>query len=167
MIGHRVVSLIVVGVITATVFVSGPIVPVDFTTHPSSCEAGVPVGEGSADVQPSSVPESATLTQSKFGAEVWQLNVPDVTVQATDVRGCVRLNYEVSIDELGITMLSTTTLSDDSSAQISLPKTTLHPDRVDKNQYDGELRVIYHGEENGVPVERTVLSRTIPVEVAK
>lgn len=169
MVGHRTVSVIVFGVITATVLASGPFVPVDFTTHNSPCKGGTLSSEGSATIQPVSIAESATLRQSKFGAEVWRLDVPDAAVTATDVRGCVRVAYEIDIDTLGITSLSTTTVSEDSPERLefSIPKTSLSPDRVSEDQYDAEVRLIYHGIENETEVERTVVSRNITVEVMR
>ena len=169
MVKHRAVSFIVIGVITATVFASGPFVPVDFTTYDNPCEGGALSSEGSATIEPLSVPESATFTRSEFGAEVWKLDVPDATVQATDVQGCVRLTYEINIDTLGLSSLSTATVSTQSSekVQLSIPKTTLSPDRIDEDHYNAEVRLIYHGMENGNTVERPVTSQNITVEVTK
>ncbi|MDF9745569.1 hypothetical protein [Natrinema salsiterrestre] len=167
MIGQRVVSLVVIGVITATVFTSGPFVPVDFTSRDSPCEGGVLSNQGTAVVQSSSLPESATLSRSEFGAEVWKLSVSDADVRMTDIRGCVRFTYEIAIGELGITSLSTTTVSEESSERttLSIPKTTVDPDRVTEDRYDAELNLTYHGTENQTAVERTLVSRNITVEV--
>jgi|GEM_PF-4261526 len=169
MVKHRAVSFIVIGIITATVFVSGPFMPADFTAHDSPCEGGVLSSEGSATIEPLSVPESATFTRSEFGAEVWKLDVPDATVQATDVQGCVRLTYEINIDRLGFSSLSATTVSDDSpeTVQLSIPQSTLSPDRITEDQYNAEVRLIYHGMENGNTVERPVTSQNITVEVTE
>lgn len=169
MIGHRVVSLVVVGVVTATVLASGPFVPVDFTSYDRPCEGGALSSQGSATIEPASIPESATLTRSAFGAEVWKLDAPDAELRASDVRGCVRLSYELSIDALGISSMSTTTVSDDSPERhrLSIPKTTLQPDRVSEDRYDAEVRLVYHGVENGTAVERAVVDRPITVEVTE
>ncbi|QCS41688.1 hypothetical protein [Natrinema versiforme] len=168
MIGPRVVSIIVVSIITATVLASGPLVPVELTTYESPCEGGSLSSEGNAVIQPSSIPESATLTRSEFGAEVWKLDVPDATVRATDVQGCVRVTYEISISELGITSLSAVTVSEESPEMlhVSMSETTLSPDRVSEEQYDAEVRLTYHGVENQTTVERTLIRRNITVEVA-
>ena len=169
MFGYRAVSLIVVGVITAAVFASGPFVPVDFTTYDNPCEGGALSSEGSATIEPSSVPESATFTRSEFGAKVWKLDVPDATVRATDIQGCVRLTYEINIDTLGFSSLSATTVSDESpeKVQLSIPQSTLSPDRINEDQYNAEVRLIYHGMENGNTVERPVASQNITVEVTE
>lgn len=167
MVGHRVVSIIVVSIITATVLASGPFVPIDLTTYEGPCDGGTLSSEGNAVIQSSSIPESATLTRSEFGAEVWKLDVPDATVKATNIQGCVRVSYEISISELGITSLSAVTVSTDSpeTLRISMSETTLSPDRVSEERYDAEVRLTYRGTENGTTVERTLASRNITVEV--
>lgn len=168
MVGRRPVTLLVAGVMTATLLASGPLMPVDFTTAESPCPGGALASEGSATVRPISVPKAATLTRSDFGAAVWRLRVPDATVRATDVDGCVRLTYELSVDSLGITSVSTETVHGESAEQrrLSLPTPSLRPGRVSEAQYDAEVRLIYHGMDNGTAVERTLATRTITVDVA-
>ncbi len=86
-----------------------------------------------------------------------------------DVRGCSRVTYEISIDVLNVSSYAVTTIHDGSpdTIPISLPQTSFSPDRIADDSYDAELRLVYHGEENGTTVERTITSRNITVKVSE
>ncbi|WP_135820130.1 hypothetical protein [Halostella litorea] len=167
MVGTRAVTLVVVGALAATVLASGPLVPVDLTTADGTCEGGALAAGGSATVERATVADSAALTRSSFGADVYRLEVPAAEVTATDVRGCVRFTYEIRVAGLGVRSFSVATVSADSNgeARISIPKSSFAPDRITEDEYAAEVRLIYRGTENGAAVERTVASRNVTVEV--
>jgi len=168
MVGTRIVSLLVVGAITATMIVSGPLVPLDLTTYDDPCQNGEFSTQGSATFGSVSIPDSATISESEFGADVYRLNVPDANVRTTDVQGCVRLTYEIRVETLNVSSFSVATVHDGSpeTISLSLPQMSYSPDRVTADSYEAELRLVYHGEADGTPVERTLASRNVTVEVS-
>jgi len=169
MVGTRTVTLAVVGVIAATVLASGPLVPVDLTTVDEPCEGGALAADGSATVERATVADSATLRKSDFGAAVYRLAVPDARVTTADVDGCVRFTYEISVAELGVTSFSVATVAADSAddTRVPIPEASFGPDRITEDRYDAEVRLVYHGTEDGSSVERTVASRNVTVEVER
>jgi hypothetical protein len=77
--------------ITAIAF--GPVGPLELTGEQDKCATDTSIGTGNATKIHSSLPDYATLSRSDFGAEVYRLDVPDATVNVSDVRGRPLVNY--------------------------------------------------------------------------
>lgn len=152
----------VVGLVVVTTLVSGPLVgAVDLTTEPDRPA----LGSGSVTVASASLPERATLTAGRFGADEYTLAVPDATVEITAVDGRPILVYRLSIRERGYTRSTTHFLSDRNTGPyaLSLADDSFPPSTVQNDSYAGHLQVIVRA--NGT--SRVVAEQAIPVEVVE
>jgi len=150
----------VVGLVVVTTLVSGPLVgAVDLTTEPDRPA----LGSGSVTVDSVSLPDRATLTAGRFGADEYTLEVPDATVQITAVEGRPILVYRLSIPERGYTRSTTHFLSDRNTGaySLSLAADTFVPSTVQNESYEGRLEIVVRANDSS----RVVADRTIPVEV--
>jgi len=160
--------VVTVAVIAVVAVLSGPLGPVDLTTSPECGTEAFP-GEGTASVTVDSLPEDATITRSSFGADVWRLELPPATVNVSDVSGRPTVSYRIGIPELGRTVGTTAVLSRCTTGEqrLALDRSTFDPDRIDEDQYDATLYVVYRGTEDGTDVEETLAARNVTVEVVR
>lgn len=154
--------------IAVVAVLSGPVGPLDLTAA-DDCDEAIFPGEGNATVAVTDLPDRATLSESEFGAEVWRLDVPAATVNVSDVVGRPTVSYRLSIRDLGRTVGTTTVLSRCSTGmvRVAIDRSTFEPDRIENENYDGTLYVVYRGSENGTDVERTLVERNVTVEVVE
>lgn len=157
------------GVIVIVAILSGPVGVLDLTTADAPCGKDVFPGHGNATVDVTDTPNTATLTKSRFGAEVYRLEVPPATVNVTDVRGRPTLSYRIRIPGLNTELGSTIILSSCTTGQrrLSIDPVTFEPDRIENDSYDARLFVVYRGTEDGENVERELLARNVTVEVIR
>lgn len=158
-----------VGAIILVAVVSGPFGVVDLTPPPSPCNEDVFPGYGNATVEVENHPNSATLSKSRFGTEVYRLEVPPATVNVTDVRGRPTLSYRIRILGLNTELGSTTILSScrTGQQQLTMDSVTFRPDQVQNDSYDARLFVVYRATEDGEKVERELLVKNVTVEVQR
>lgn len=157
------------GVIVIVAVLSGPFGVFDLTTADAPCDEDVFPGTGNATVDVEDTPNTATLTKSRFGAEVYRLEVPPTTVNVSDVRGRPTLSYRIRIFALNTELGSTTILSScmTGERELTMNAVTFEPDRIQNDSYDARLFVVYRGTENGQPVERELLAQNVTVEVRR
>lgn len=156
-----------VGVILVVTLLSGPFGVVDLTTGGPACSEDVFPGTGNASVEVVDAPETATLTKSRFGAEVYRLELPDASLNVSDVTGRPTVSYRLRLPALRTAVGATKILSGCTTGGITvaMDRTTFEPDRIDADSYEGRLFVVYRGSENGTKVEQELLDRNVTVEV--
>ena len=158
---------VVVAVVAVTAVVSGPLVSVDLTPDPTTCDEDVRPERGNATVTVHSLPDRATLSRSEFGADVWRLDIPPARVNVTDIERRPTVSYRIQIPELGRTAGVRTVFSHCTTGRVPLriDQPTFQPETVDNETYDATLFVTYRGTENGTKVERTLAERNVTVVV--
>lgn len=158
-----------VGVILIVAVLSGPWGVFDLTTTNSACNEDVFPGTGNATVEVTDMPNTATLSKSRFGAEVYRLELPPATVNVSDVRGRPTLSYRIRIPGLKTELGSTTTLSSCTTGRMQLTResATFEPDRIQNDSYDATLYVVYRGTADGEKVERELRTKNVTVEVER
>lgn len=151
--------------ITAIAF--GPVGPLELTSDSDGCANDIPMGTGNATIVNSPLAESATLSQSDFGAEVYRLDVPDATVNVSDVEGRPLVNYRISIPELDRTVVSTSIQSycTVGTQNLSIHSITIAPELITETEYEGKLEIKYRGSRNGSEISTTIASKNITIEV--
>lgn len=156
-----------IGLITVVALLSGPFGVVDLTPAQNPCSEQVFPGNGNASVDVRRVPETGTLSKSRFGAEVYRLNVPSAGVNVSDVDGRPTLSYRIRIPELSTELGSTTILSSCTSGEraLTIQEATFQPDEIQNQSYDATLFVVYRGTEQAKKVERELVTKNITVEV--
>lgn len=157
-----------VGIIAVVALLSGPFGVVDFTSsHEGACQENVFPGDGNATIEITSSPDTATLSKARFGAEVYRLGVPPVTVNVSDVEGRPLLSYRIRVPRLSTELGSTTVLSSCTTGERthSIPQATFEPNEIDNESYDATLFVVYRATEQGAEVERELLVTNVTVEV--
>lgn len=158
-----------VGVIVIVAVLSGPFGVLDLTTADAPCDEDVFPGTGNATVDVADAPDTATLTKSRFGAEVYRFEVPPTTVNVSDVRGRPTLSYRIRIPGLNTEFGSTTILSSCTTGQrpLTMDAVTFEPDRMQNDSYDARLFIVYRGTNDGHKVERELLAKNVTVEVRR
>lgn len=154
--------------IVTTAVLAGPVLGIPGESTESACSTDVFPGYGNASVSVTQFPETAAIEQSRFGAAVWRLNVPDAQVNATDVEGRPTVAYKIILHDLRQTTGSSVTLSHcRTTADLSITDSTFAPDEITKESYNATLKIIYRGTENGEKVETDLATKNITVEVKK
>lgn len=158
-----------VGVIIIIAVLSGPLGVLDLTTAESPCDEDVFPGTGNATVEVTDTPDTATLSKSRFGAEVYRLELPTTTVNVSDVRGRPTLSYRIRIPGLSTELGSTTTLSSCTTGRMQLTResATFEPDQIRNDSYDATLFVVYRGTADGEKIERYLRTKNVTVEVER
>jgi len=152
----------VVGLVVVTTLLSGPLVgAVDLTTEPDRPA----LGSGSVSVASVSLPEQATLSAGRFGADEYTLRVPDATAEITAIDGRPILVYTLSIPVRGYTRSTTHFLAAHHTGTftLSIADDGFEPSTVTRSEYDGRLQVVARANES----ERVVANRTITVAVVE
>lgn len=144
------------GLILALTLATGPVGLLDVST----ADDPVP-GTGSAAVTAVSVPEEVTITAGGPGTDQFYLQVPAAIVEVTSLRGNPILEYRLHIDELGYVRTSVHFLAEDGEGtqRVVLERDSFPPDRIDRERYDGRLRMLVRGDEEAVVVDRNVTVR--------
>lgn len=144
----KAVMYMTAGVIILIVVASGPIIggpdfTSDQTATPTPDSAFAP-GTGAATITVVSVPKTAVLDRGDYGAGTYQLRVPDATVRVNRIRGQPLIVYKLKIPALSYTRSTTHFFSRKTTDEqiLSIESANIEPDRIDQDQYEGELRII-------------------------
>lgn len=152
----------VVVILTVTALLSGPLVSgVDLTGEGRF--GAESIGEGTATLSNTSLPAEARFTRGDFGAGGMYLVVPSATVDVADVRGRVRVVYQISIADLGFTRGTTHFVgrAQDGTFRVTMDREAFDPDRLDAAQYDGTVAIEVMDDDGA----RTIGERAVSVEV--
>ncbi|MFC6836242.1 hypothetical protein [Halomarina ordinaria] len=153
--GRTAVSVAVVAIV-ATLVLTGPYGPVDATTAAAD---GFGSDGGEASVAAVSLPDDATLTAGRYGAEAYTLRVPPATADVERVTGRPMLVYEVRVPALGYSRVSLASLDEGGEdVRLTLASDTFAPERIDRETYDGEVLVTVRSGEESRVVERAPLT---------
>lgn len=163
----RTLPVLSIGLISVVALLSGPFGLVDLTHEQNPCNEDVFPGEGNASVDVGDAPDTATLTESRFGAKVYRLNVPPARMHISDVDGRPTLSYKVRIPKLSTELGSTTILSTCTTGEraLSIQEVSFQPDIIQQERYNATLFVVYRGTEQGEDIERELLSKNVRIEV--
>lgn len=152
-----------VAVIVLVTLASGPLVgAVDFTTEVDRGPSG-DTGEGSADVTVLSLPDSATISEGRYGSQKSYLRVPDATVDLQNVTGEPLVQYELDIPEMGYSTATTAFLSPGMSGQqtLEITRVAFEPGEITRSQYNATLSIALRANGNKTVIQ----SRAIVIEV--
>lgn len=152
--------------IIMTAILAGPVLGIPGEPTEATCSADAFPGHGNASVSVTTLPETATIEQARFGADVWRLNVSDVRLNVTGVEGRPTVTYKIILHELTQTTGATTILSHcQDTTEMGIAKSTFEPDEITNESYNATLKVIYRGTESGEKVETELATKNITVEV--
>lgn len=156
-----------VGIIVAVSLASGPAGVFDFTTD-NPCDEDVFPGDGNANIEVLSTPDTATLTKSRFGSEVYKLEIAPARVDVQDPDGRPILTYKLRIYALDTIIGTSSFLSPCTTGERDLPLQSgrIAPEKVTAEEYSGTLVIIYRGTENGESVQREIMAKNVTVEVS-
>lgn len=143
--------------------ISGPLVDIDLTRKGGVMSGDV--GSGSMTGTVESMPDQAILERGSFGADSYELRVPDATLTIDSVRGQPILSYRVTIPDHGLTLSTTYVLSANAKGVYTLESDTysITPDQVSADTYTGELEIRVRANQTVRVLER----RNITVEVRR
>jgi hypothetical protein len=121
---------------------SGPLVGAVDLTEPEQ-ESFSP-GTGSIEVTVEDTPETVILRPGAYDTGVYYYQVPDTTLAIDAVTGQPMLVYKIAVPELRITRVTTHFLSPDTEGpyQLGLAPGRVTADKITREQYQGELRVL-------------------------
>lgn len=121
-----------------------------------------PLGQGTATVSVVSAPERATIEPGRQGGGVYYLRVPDAEVEVTQLRGNPLVTYSIKIDEMGKARSTAHALGSagNGRTELSIEPMTVDADELDRQRYEGRLRLVVRGDE-----ETVVYSEPITIEV--
>lgn len=154
--------------IITTAILAGPVLSIPGEPTESACSADVFPGNGNASVSVIDLPKTATIEQSRFGAEVWRLKVPNAHVNVTDIEGRPLITYKIILHELRQTTGSSVTLNHcQNTTNLSIMEATFAPNEITRKSYNATLKVIYRGMESGETVETELATKNITVQVKK
>jgi hypothetical protein len=154
----RVVVAVTVAVILGVTVVSGPLVGISLTDD----EAFAP-GSGSVTASVESLPETATLTRANYGSGPYTLRIAATRLHVANVTGQPTVAYEVAVDGLNHSRTSVTFLDDsyDGRYDLTFAPSTLEPERVTQQEYNGTVRVYVYDERS----DRLLAERNVTIEV--
>lgn len=155
-------------IIVAAVLV-GPVfgIPAD-SSDGGGCSVDAPIGTGNASVSVRDLPDRAVIERMDFGSELYQLRVEDAAVAVDDVRGRPTVAYKLRVDLTdGARAIGSTAILSrcHDTTSISIEDSSLEPDRVENESYDGTLTVTYRGSRDGEDVENELAVKNVTVEV--
>lgn len=132
---------------------------------PDTGAGQAPLGEGTATVSVVSAPEQATIEPGRQGGGVYYLRVPDTEVNVTELRGNPLLSYSISIEGMGRTRSTVHSLDTigEGRAEISIEPVTFDAAELDRQRYDGQLRLVLRGDGE----KEVVYSEPITIEVVE
>lgn len=139
--GHL-LGRVTVFVILLTVVISGPLFPfVDFTHTTAASQAA---GPDTATVELIELPEDEfRIAPGRFGAGTYLYSSP-ATVRIDNVSGSPMLVYELTVPELGRTVVTVVFLSDRYDGQrltLELGRSSIDSALLQKSEYDGVVRL--------------------------
>lgn len=146
-----------VGLVLALTLVTGPLGPL------SVPDAGPDVlATGGATVSVESVPDGATLTPGTY-TDVHYLEIPEVVLHVTDVRGSPLVSTSLSIQQLGYSRSSAFVLDEGMEGRraFTIERSTVESSRVENETYHGRLRVVLRADSGS----QTLVDRNVTVEV--
>jgi len=138
---------------------SGPLV--GFVTIPEPGTSSPP-GTGNATVSVTSAPETVALDRGQHGAGLYYLEVPDTTIEISELQGNPILDYSIGIEELGYRRGSVVFLESvgNGTKSVQLERANFEQSRINQDQYEGQLQLTLRGD-----TETVLLNRTVTVEV--
>lgn len=156
----RAVVAVTVAVLIGVTVASGPLVGLSLTDERSFAP-----GSGTANVTVGTVPETATLTRANYGSGPYTLRLDSARIRVSAVSGQPTVAYELAVDGLNHTRTSVTFLDESYEGRYDLAfaPSTISPDRVDGERYDGTVRVYVYDERS----DRLLVERDITVEVKR
>lgn len=125
--------------------VSGPLVGAVDISEPPADQGTAPVpGDGTATVSVISTPESATIESTRFAAEGYLIDVPNATIDVTNLTGHPMVVYKLRIPELTYVGGTTTVLNRNFTGRQELTMRQLSIDGEEEMQdeYRGELLIV-------------------------
>lgn len=136
---ERVVLVATVGLLLGVTFASGPLIGVSLTEPESFAP-----GSGTVEASVAATPDTATLKRASHGGGVYYLRADPIPVEVSNVSGQPSLGYEIVVPDLGHASSSVTFLDEEreGTLQLEFDPSTIEEDRVDRESYDGELRVV-------------------------
>lgn len=154
-------------IIGAAVLV-GPVFGIPTDTRDGGCSVDAPIGTGNASVSVRDLPDTAVIERMDFGSDLYELHVGDAAVAADDVRGRPTVAYKLAVDLTdGARAIGSTAILSrcQDVSSISIDDSSLEPDRVENESYDGTLTVTYRGSRNGEDIETELAEKNVTVEV--
>ena len=154
----RAVVAATVAIIIGVSVASGPLVGLSLTDERSFAP-----GSGTANVTVETVPDTATLSQANYGSGPYTLRLDPARIRVSAVSGQPTVAYDLAVDELNHTRTSVTFLDESYEGRYDLAfaPSTIAPDRVDGERYDGTVRVYVYDDRG----DRLLVERNVTVEV--
>lgn len=148
-------------IITLVTLLSGPLVgAVDLTSEP---DTGITddLGNGSADVSVLSFPETASISEGRFGSEQLYLRVPDATYRLSNVSGQPSIEYTLLLEEnyYSTSTTSFVTAAEEGRRTASLDRVTFQRSELQRDRYNATLSLVLraNGNETVIREERFVV----------
>lgn len=156
----RAVVAVTVALLIGVTVASGPLVGLSLTD-----ERTFAPGSGTANVTVETAPDTATLTRTNYGSGPYTLRLDPARIRVSAVSGQPTVAYELAVDGLNHTRTSVTFLDESYEGRYDLAfaPSTISPDRVDGERYDGTVRVYVYDERS----DRLLVERNITVEVKR
>lgn len=135
---------VAVGVIVAVTLLSGPLAgAVDLTpaTSEGICTDST---NASVDVTVESLPDSATLSEGRYGSQTYYLRVPDAVATVQNITGCPFLVYEFDIEEMSYGVSTTAFLSPDRTGRqtLEIERIPREASEITREQYNATTRLL-------------------------
>jgi hypothetical protein len=113
-------------------------------------------------VSVTSAPETAAIDRGQHGTELYYLEVPDTTIEISELQGNPILDYSIGIEELGYSRGSVVFLESvgNGTKSVQLERANFEQSRINQDQYEGQLQLTLRGD-----TETVLLNRTVTVEV--
>lgn len=152
-----------VALIAAVTIISGPLVGAVDLTYERGSGITDDIGSGSADVVVHSLPESATISEGRYGSQTVYLRVPDARITLSNVTGQPLLKYDLDIPELGFSTGTTTFVTERSEGRktLSIPRKTFDASEIERDRYEATVSILVRADGNTTVVDQ----RSMNVEV--
>ncbi|MUV88026.1 hypothetical protein GJ631_16060 [Natronomonas sp. CBA1123] len=156
----RAVVVATVAIVIGVTVASGPLVGVSLTDEQSFAP-----GSGTANVTVETVPDTATLTRANYGSGPYTLRLDPARIFVSTVSGQPTVAYELAVDGLNHTRTSVTFIDESYEGRYDLTfaPSTIAPDRVDRERYNGTVRVYVYDERS----DRRLVERNVTIEVKR
>lgn len=156
----RCIALITTGFILIVIVGLGPLTP--WSTPGMSTTSNYEGGTASVSLEDN--PPPLVLRPEKFGSNDYILVTNSFSLRVDSVSGNPRVNYKISIPELGYSGITIHNIDEESvgdTIEISGPEAEFDSSRIMNSTYNGRVELILRGENH----PKTILNRSIKIDV--
>ena len=133
-----------VAVIVTVTLLSGPLVGAIDLTSEEDRGLTDDLGNGSADVEVLSFPESATISEGRYGSEQYYLRVPTATYRLSNVTGQPAVEYSILLRENYYSTSTSTFVTSESEGErtASLERVVFDESELERGAYNATLSLV-------------------------